>query len=86
MTNMNTHDQLIDEAGSILETVRRNIRAARELALHMDMEVTRHDQILRNIHSAELEAKSIATRRDDCPYCGGSGHIDDHPCICETRV
>lgn len=86
MDNMATHDQLLDETGAILETVRRNIRAARELALHMDMEPRRYDQILRNVQSAELEVRTIATRREDCPYCGGEGYIDDHQCVCEARA
>ena len=60
---MHDHDQLIDETGAALETNRRNIRMARELALHEGRDHTLYDQALKSIEHSLDALRSIIEQR-----------------------
>lgn len=60
-----THDQLIDETGALItETVRRNIRLARELALNMDLPIAHYDEALDTVNGLEIELRMIAGQEE----------------------
>lgn len=50
-----THDQLIDETKSSIDTLKRNVRAARIIALQCDRPTCRYDHTLGAL--AEIEAE-----------------------------
>lgn len=60
MDNELTHAQLVDETGPTIDVLRRNIRIARKLAVHMDRPTCRYDHALSALAELEAEMKIVA--------------------------
>jgi hypothetical protein len=60
-----THAQLVDETAPTIAALRRNITLARELALHMNQPVDRHDQALSSLNELEDEMKTLVQQEFD---------------------
>ncbi len=60
MDNELTHAQLVDETGPTIDTLRRNIRIARKLAVHMDRPTCRYDHALSALAELESDMKTVA--------------------------
>ncbi len=60
MDNELTHAQLVDETAPTIDTLRRNIRIARKLAVHMNRPTCRYDHALSALAELEADMNTVA--------------------------
>ena len=60
-----THAQLVDETAPTITALRRNLTLARELALHMNRPVDRHDRALLLLVELESDMKTLVQAEID---------------------
>jgi len=59
------HAQLVDETAPALDALRRNIRIARTLALHLDRPTCRYDHALNALAEVEADMKTVSQEAVD---------------------